>query len=121
MTRSFGRMVGDMIRKPPILLPLVGVAHVLWLLRTLWDSRNIDGLSIEWLQVLWMVGYTFFWLAACNLKRWAVYGYLVLTITNTVIYITAGSITARDNYTSNLFIIDIIFTFFLIIYYKRFQ
>lgn len=119
--RPFSQIVADMFRRPPILLPIVGIAHILGLFYTLWQCRNIEGFSIQWLQLTWMMAYTFFWLACCNLKRWGVYGYLALTIANTVIYITATSLITRDAYTSKMFIIDVIFSFFLIIYYKRFQ
>lgn len=119
--RTFSQTLTDMFRRPPILLPLVGIAHIVGFIYVLWECRNVEGLSTLWLQPLWMLGYTFFWLACCNLKRWGVYGYLALTIANTLIYVTADSISTRSAYTSNLFLFDIVFSFFLIIYYKRLQ
>jgi len=49
--RSFKETINDIIRKPPMLFPLVALFHVLWLLFTIWDDRNEPFPGIVWLEV----------------------------------------------------------------------
>ena len=116
--RSFKEFINDIIRKPPLLFPIVGLFHILWLVWTIWDDRK-EPLDLAWLQVLWMAGYTFFWIAICDLKRWGAMGYFVLTILNTSIYLAARNHKLDQIYISTLFLVDGLFSFFVLVYYKR--
>ncbi len=119
--RSAKAFVTDLFTKPPsILFPLVGLAHVLWLLWTIWSDRYVPFIDPARLQILWILGYTIFWLAACDMRKWGALGYMFLTLLNIVIFLTATTLYARDMYMSNLFLIDGVFSFFLLFYFKRF-
>lgn len=119
--RTSKEFLSDIIRKPPMLFPLVGLFHILWLLWTIWDDRHVPFPGIEWLQVLWIMAYTFFWLAACDMRKWGAFGYIVLTILDTSLYLAARNHKVSELYMSNLFLIDGLFSFFLLFYYKRFR
>ncbi len=119
--RSFKELVIDMVRRPPILFPAVGLFHVLWLLWTIWDDRSLHFPGIEWLQVLWLAGYTLFWLAACDFRKWGATGYIILTLINASIYLAVRNSKLSVLYMSNMFLLDGLFSVFLVFYYKRFR
>ena len=118
--RRFKVFIGDIVRKPPMLFPLVGLFHVLWLLWTVWDDRHEPFPDIAWLQVLWMTGYTIFWLGACDLRKWGALGYIILMIVDACIYLAARNHKVPETYISNMFLLDGLFSFFLVFYYRKF-
>jgi hypothetical protein len=118
-TRSLMAFLKDIITELPAMFPLVALAHVLWLIFTIWSDRYEPFGTIAWLQVLWMIGYTVCWIAASDKRKWGAIGYMLLTLTNIIIFLTARTITARELYMSNLFLIDGVFSFFLLFYYKK--
>lgn len=119
MGRTFKQFLVDVAKKPPVLMPFVAAAHLLWLLFTVRSCISVP-LGIGWLQALWMLGYFVCWLAACDLRRWGAIGYVVLTITNTSIYLLQKNVFQRELYTSSLFLLDALFSFYLIFYFRRF-
>jgi hypothetical protein len=116
--RSFKEFFSDVIRKPPMLFPFIGLFHVLWLGRTLWSLRH-EPFDVAWLQVAWMSAYTVCWIGICDLRRWAQWGYLALTLLNAILFLSLKSIYNKDVYTSSIFLIDALFSFFILFYYKR--
>ncbi len=102
-------------------MPFVALTHVLWLIYTIWGLRYISVASIEWLQVLWLLAYTTSWIAACDLRRWGAFTYIVLTLINTSLYLLMHTVYEREAYMSSLFILDGIFSFYLLLFYKRFN
>jgi len=107
----------DLIKKPPQLFPLVALFHIAMLIYVVLD--NLSDTS-QWLQILWTVGYTIFWLFICDMRKWAAIGYLLLTVTNLVLNVPLRT-TAYAVYGSNMFILDVLFSFFVLFYYKRFD
>jgi hypothetical protein len=119
--RSLKEFIVDLVRKPPILFPLVGLFHILWLFWTIWDDRFLAFPGIEWLQVLWMIGYTVCWLAVCDLRKWGALGYIALTVLNVALHFAVKNGKVSELYMSNLFLVDGIFSLFLVFYYKLFR
>jgi len=100
------------------MMPYVALAHVFWLLWTLWMC--ITGSStVLWLQAAWMLAYAIFWIAACDLRRWGAISYILITILNTCIFLVVKNVYTRDIYTSNLFLLDALFSFYLVFFYRR--
>ncbi len=118
--RSFKEFIIDVTTKPIILFPLVGLFHILWLLWIVWTDRQVPVNNIEWLQVLWMVGYTTFWIAASDFRKWGALGYIGLTLVNATLFLAVKNINNRELYMSNIFLLDGLFSFFLLFFYKRF-
>jgi len=116
--RDIKTFVRDLIKKPPQLFPLVALFHIAMLIYTVWN--DISG-SYEWIQILWVLGYTFFWLFICDMRKWAAIGYLILTVTDVILRFTLKSPTSLDLYVSDMFILDVLFSFFVLFYYKRFD
>ena len=99
----------------------MGLFHILWLVWTIWDDRHLPFPGIEWLQVLWMIGYTTFWIAICDFRKWGAIGYVVLTLINISLHFAVKHGKVSDLYMSNLFLIDGILSLFLALYYKLFR
>ncbi len=118
--RNFKEFSIDIVRKPPMLFPLVGLFHVLWLVWTIWDDRK-EPLDIAWLEVVWLAGYTFFWIMACDLRKWGAMGYFALTLLNACLYFAASNHKINRDYFSNMFLFDGLFSIFLLFYYKSFR
>ena len=77
--------------------------------------------GVEWLQVAWMLAYTIFWLGACGLRRWGAWGYLGLTLLNAILFLSLKTVYEKDVYTSSIFLVDGLFSFFILFYYRRFR
>ncbi len=101
--------------------PIIGLFHVLWFAYTVWSDRNEPFPNIVWLEALWMVGYTAFWLAACDLRKWGAIGYILLTLLNASLYLAISNGKMSREYLSNMFLLDGLFSIFLVFYYKRFE
>ena len=103
-----------------MLFPFVALFHILWLAWILWDDRFLPFPGIEWLQIVWLSAFTFFWLAVCDLRKWGAMGYCALTLIDIAIHYLAGKNHVRLEYQSNLFMIDGLLCLFLVFYYKKF-
>jgi hypothetical protein len=119
--RSFKEFVIDIVKKPPLLFPLVGLFHIVWTVGIIWDDRHVPFPGIAWLELLWMIGYTGFWIAACDLRKWGASGYILLTLLNTGLYLAIRNGKMPIDYMSNMFLLDGLFSVFLVFYYKRFK
>ncbi|MDR3680292.1 MAG: hypothetical protein P4L41_10040 [Flavipsychrobacter sp.] len=104
--------------KPPLLFPLVALFHILWLLYSLWLARTATPANMEWVQPLWMLAYTTFWIFTCDGRKWAAIGYILLACLNLALYF--GLIRyQRDMFTSPIFPTDLLFSFFIFFFYRR--
>lgn len=119
--RNFKQFVTDIIKKPPMLFPMVGLFHVLWFAWIIWDDRDVLFQRIILLHVLWLAGYTIFWIGVCDLRKWAAIGYILLTVLSISVYIGVKNHLLSEMYISNIFSIDVLFSFVLLYYYKHFS
>lgn len=103
------------IQKPPVLFPLLALFHIAMLVYSIWNASSEPLTSMIWLQPLWMVGYTVSWLFVCDMRKRAAYLYLGLSLTNLILFATH-----KNDYTSALFLMDIVFSFFILVYFRRF-
>ena len=118
--RTFRGFIIDITRKPPVLFPLVALFHMLWLVWTIVTMKGVP-FGIDWLRLAWMLAYTFFWIGASDMRKWAALAYMGLTMLNFILFFSLKSIYDKDVYSSSLFLIDGLFSFFLLVYYKRFR
>lgn len=119
--RNFRVFINDVARKPPFIMPFIGVAHILWLLWAIWGNRYFPIISMPWLQVIWLIAYIVCWVAACDLRKWGALGYILLTLLNVSLYLLIKDVYHRDMYVSNLFLLDGMFSFFLLYFFKLFH
>lgn len=104
-----------------IIFPALAVGHFLWLLWTIWDYRAEPLPSAIWTQVAWLAAYTLAWMLAWKGLRVGAWSYIGLTSLNLLLRFFLQDESARIFYTDALFPFDILFSFFLLLYYRRFR
>lgn len=109
------------IKKPPVLFPLVALFHIGLLLYGLWIYHTEPFPSAIWVQPLLMLCYTISWLFICDMKKWAALVYIGLTSINLILRFQLKSATDLMNFTDTLFPADVLFTFFVMFYYRQFE
>ena len=119
--RSFKEFSIDIIKKPPVSFPVIGLFHVLWFFYIVWSDRHEPFPDPVWLEALWMLGYTTCWIAACDLRKWGAMGYILLTLLNASLYLAIRNGKMSRDYMSDMFLIDGLFSIFLVFYFKRFK
>ncbi len=119
--RSFKEFIKDVVIKPPMMFPMVGGIHVLWLAWLIWSNHAEPFPNLIWLGVAWMMGYTVCWIAACDLRKWGALGYMFLTLLNSSLYLARLNGNIATDYISDILLIDALFSFFLLYYFKRFR
>lgn len=106
-------------QKPPVAFPWIAVGHIAFLLYLVYDAKvdPIGGLIL--VQPLYMLLYTIAWLFVCDMKKWAGYTYVGLTTLNLVLRMALTSEMDKVYFTDVIFPADILFTFFVLFYYKK--
>ncbi len=118
--RDLKTFLKDITTQPPVLFPSVVLFHILWLLGAVWSCVQQPTIGMG-LNVIWMIGYTAFWIGVSDQKKWGAFGYIGLTVINIIMYLSFKSHYDRAMYMSSLFLIDILFCFFIMFYFKRFK
>lgn len=107
--------------KPPVLFPLVALFHVGLLIYLVYDTIVNPVLGGVMMQPVIMLAYTIAWLFACDMKRWAALLYIGLTSANLLVRFLIVDPQMINNFTDTLFPADVLFTFFVMFYFKKFQ
>lgn len=108
-------------QKPPIAFPLIALFHVGLLLYLVYDTIVDPVYSGIMAQPVIMLLYTAAWLFVCDMKKWAALVYIALTTLNLLVRFLVVDPSLLNNYTDTLFPADVLFTFFVMFYYKRFE
>lgn len=108
-------------QRPPVVFPLVALFHVVMLVYNVWIFRSEPFPSEGWVFPGIFFLYTICWLFVCDLKRWAAFGYVILTATSIILRYTLKDWAKIELYADTLFPYDILFTFFIMFFYKRFK
>ncbi|WP_276133539.1 hypothetical protein [Polluticoccus soli] len=109
------------IKKPPVLFPLVALFHIGLLLYSIYDYSSEPLSSPIWLQPIWLLAYAVSWLFICDMRKWAAYAYLGLTALNLILHFALKSPTDLAYFTDALFPVDILFSFFVLFYFRYFE
>lgn len=116
--KTFAR---DIIKKPPAIFPWVALFHFVILVYQLWLYSDMPFPSLSWLQPAWLLAYSIAWLFACDMRKWAALLYLGLTMLNLSLYLGFLNMAKQDLYSSPIYLIDVLFSFFILFFYKRFE
>lgn len=73
------------------------------------------------MQPVSMLLYTIAWVFVCDMKRWAALVYIALTTTNLLLRFLMTDISLLNSLTDVLFPADVLFTFFVMYYFKYFK
>ncbi|MCD6062244.1 MAG: hypothetical protein K0R82_155 [Flavipsychrobacter sp.] len=104
-----------------MLFPLVALFHIGLLLYSIYDYSSEPFGSAIWVQPLWLLAYAISWLFICDMKKLAAYSYIGLTALNLILRFVLKSPTDLAYFTDALFPADILFTFFVLYYFKSFE
>lgn len=104
-----------------MVFPWVALFHLLVLVFNIWQSMDLPFPSLYWVDSLLLLLYLIAWLFVCDLRRWAAYAYLALVSINILIRVLSASQTDLAMYTNTFFPLDIVFAFFVLAYFKRFD
>lgn len=115
-----GHFLGRIISRPPVLFPAVALFHVLIFSYSLWNYSDFEFPSIYWTPVAWLLAYTLLWLFVCDLRRWAALGYLGLTTLHILLHF-ALSASEAATFTPSFMLVYILFSFFILFYYRIFH
>lgn len=104
-----------------MVFPFIALFHIGMSLYLAYDyiADPVEGLA-NWRPVI-MALYALFWLFACDLKRWAALSYLALTTINLVVRFAAADKPGMHYLLDVLFPFDILCTFFVMFYFKKFE
>ena len=119
--RNFKTLLQDVATKPPLIFPFIALFHLFSVFYVLYTADVKEFGIAELISIAWMAGFTIFWLGACDLKKWGAWGYMGLTLLDALLFIALKTTYDRKVYVSSIFIIDGIFSFFLLFFYKRFE
>lgn len=108
----------DLITKPPVVFPLVALFHFILLGMSFISLVKVPAFTTE-LSALWMLGYTVAWLGATAMRKWGAILYVLITAADVVTWYGAKTAADKSILTSNLFLISLVFSFFIILYYRR--
>ncbi len=117
MRRSF---LGRIMTKPPMLFPWVALFHLLMFLYSLWNYKEFPFPSEYWTPVLWLALYCFTWLFVCDLKRLAAFVYIGLTIVHILLQYFLRFESEVALYTPPMVWMYILFSFFILAFFRRF-
>lgn len=108
-------------QKAPVVFPWIGIFHVVLLAYMLYSyiTEPVTGWIL--MQPVFMFLYTVFWLFVCDMKKWAGLAYLGLTSVNLALRFVLTDVAMRNNFTDTIFPADVLFTFFVMFYFKRFE
>lgn len=110
-----------MWQKPPVAFPLIALFHVGLLLYMVYDTIAEPVYGGVMAQPAIMLLYTIAWLFVCDMKKWAALTYIALTTLNLLLRFLVTDMSILNSYTDTLFPADVLFTFFVMFYYKRFE
>jgi uncharacterized membrane protein AbrB (regulator of aidB expression) len=128
MARDIGVFLKDVFRKPPAPFPYIALFHVLaffMMLAINWGAKITD----YYVEVLWLIGFTVSCIYTCDLKKWAATSYILITAANLGLYLYFQfkydseliRATKQGVYVSAMLIPALIFSFFVLFFYKRFN
>lgn len=118
--RDFKVFISDIFRKPPVLLPLVALFHVLWFMVMLWSVITAYSAGTAE-NAGWMLLYTIFWIGVSDLRKWGAIGYILLTVVSILVWYVPYLDGKSSSHVSPMFLVDIVFSFFALVYYKKFR
>ena len=113
-------------RQPPLLYPFVLLFHIVVLIYVAlpWiHQAQYEGSfsPVGMLCIGWVLIYFLLWLFSCDLKKWAASAYMIFTALNLALQFLVPKGSAWYEASTVMLRIDILFSFFQLLYYKRFR
>lgn len=103
------------------MFPWVALFHLMMLVYSIWNYKEFPFPSVYWLPTLWQAAYFFCWLFVCDMRRWAGLSYIGLTAINIILHYALSYKSEIAIFTPPFLLIYILFSFFILVYYRRLQ
>jgi hypothetical protein len=111
--------------QPPVLFPLVGVFHILWFLLCLQSALFDRGLATL-VAFVWMLLYAVGWFGVSIRRKWGSFIYIPVTLVDILLrhvvfdslHVSLPGVSSFE-LASPLYLIDVVFSIIILIYYKR--
>lgn len=105
--------------KPPVIFPMVALFHLLITIHAFWTFKDILSIdALAWAHPVCLLLYTIIWISLCDLKKWAAFAYVGLMCVNLCLHYF---VPPAEGFSTALFPADLIFSFLVLIYFKRFE
>lgn len=106
--------------KPPAIFPWVALFHIGAIIFSIVFFSSEPLSSSVWIRFAWLPFYTLAWVFLCDMKKWAGYLYLVITSADLAIQFLLKSYNPDlAQYASLWFPMNVIFTFFILFYFRQ--
>ena len=106
-------------KEPPVIFPMAAIFHLYLLVSGFIDLG--DTIGINWPSMLWYITAFLLSIFCLLLKRRAAIAYIMLAIAGLLLQYALPVSIFWKNVGSTLFPFDILYTFFLLFFYKRFR
>jgi len=116
-----GNILWRIITKSPVLFPLVTLFHLLMLAYSIWNYKEFPFPSVYWIPVFWLLAYGISWFFVSDMRRWAAWIYLALTSLNILLHYALPFQSEVAIYTPPFLLLYVLFSFFVLAYYRRFR
>jgi hypothetical protein len=114
-----GSAIKNWWNKPPALFPWVALFHLVITGHAIWTFM---GEPLEaWAYPASFVLYTALWFFVTSLKRWAAWGYIALTSINLLLHFYLVKDGGWYAFSGAMFPLDVLFSFFILVFYRRFS
>jgi len=111
----------NLLQKSPIAFPWIALFHFVMIIMSVWSALMTPLLSEGWIQPVWAILFSFFWVFVCDLKKWAAYAYIFLTTLSLLLRFYLLSPSNAIIYSFCFYEIIILFSFFILFYFKRYE
>lgn len=108
------------LSKPPFIFPWVALFHLLMLIIITAGNTEFSFPSEAWIAPFWLLLFTISWIFVCDLRRWAALLYILLTMLNLILHFSLKYQSEVFVYTAPFFLIYILFSFFILVYFRKF-
>lgn len=109
------------ITEPPVFFPLAVLFHLFLLISAVWSFTGEVMDAGMWLKLLWLGLALMFTVFICAFKKWAAFGYILLTAAGLALQYFTQRFDMWHFVALSAFPFDVIYTSLLLFFFKRFQ
>jgi hypothetical protein len=118
MQNSFLKRI---ISKPPILFPWAALFQIVITIAAVVTLYPTPLGQQDWLRPLCMALFSVIWLFVCDMRKWAAMSYIVFTMLCLGLHYFTKMDTPERIFSDAFFPFDMVLSFFILLYYKKFQ
>jgi hypothetical protein len=108
-------------KKPPILFPMAALFQWIMTFIAAWMLYPVPLSEREWMGPLSLLACSIVWLFVCDMRKWAAFAYLTLTIACLLLFYFCARYSAGWYFAYAPLPFNMIMGLFVLFYYKRFQ